>query len=363
VLHAVDDVDVQIEAGEFFGVIGRNGSGKSTLLKCIAGIYEIDGGELRVKGRLSPFIELGVGFNMELTARDNVLVNAIILGLTRKQARERFDQIIAFAELEEFVDLKLKNYSSGMQVRLAFSVAIQVEADILLIDEVLAVGDAAFQQKCYGEFERLKDEGRTIVFVTHDMNAIERFCDRAMLLERGRTIAIGEPAAIARRYIKTNLGRTVHQLPEVVGGDGQQVPPAQIRDAWFEDANGARVAELPCGAACQACVEVAFNEAVEDPVFGATLRNEWGATIFATSTAIGHGATGRFAAGQVAVIRLRFENWLADSRYTLTPSIAPSGNGADAFDLREDATSVLIHGGPFTGGVAHLPHAFEIDRR
>ena len=136
-------------------------------------------------GRLSPFIELGVGFNGELTARDNVIVNAIVLGLTRRQARERFDDIIAFAELEEFLDLKLKNYSSGMSVRLAFSVAIQVDADVLLIDEVLAVGDAAFQQKCFEQFHRLKAEGKTIVFVTHDMSAVERFCDRAMLLERG----------------------------------------------------------------------------------------------------------------------------------------------------------------------------------
>ncbi|HUA04005.1 MAG TPA: ATP-binding cassette domain-containing protein, partial [Solirubrobacteraceae bacterium] len=156
ILQAIDDVSVDIAPGEFFGIVGRNGSGKSSLLKCIAGIYSIDAGELTVRGRLSPFIELGVGFNMDLTARDNVLINAIMLGLTRKQARERFDEIIAFAELEDFLDLKLKNYSSGMSVRLAFSVAIQVEAEILLIDEVLAVGDAAFQQKCYDEFQRLK---------------------------------------------------------------------------------------------------------------------------------------------------------------------------------------------------------------
>src|SRR5262249_2568143 len=146
------------------------------------------------RGRLSPFIELGVGFNMDLTARDNVLINAVMLGLSRKKARERFDEIIEFAELQDFVDLKLKNYSSGMHVRLAFSVAIQVEAEILLIDEVLAVGDAAFQHKCFEQFKRLKREGRTIMFVTHDMGAVERFCDRAMLLEKGRMVAIGEPA-------------------------------------------------------------------------------------------------------------------------------------------------------------------------
>src|SRR5262249_51531654 len=148
-LEALKHVDVDIAPGEFFGIVGRNGSGKSTLLKCLAGIYEADAGEIAINGRLSPFIELGVGFNPELTARDNVIINAIMLGLSRKEAHERFDDIIAFAELEEFVDLKLKNYSSGMHVRLAFATAVQVDADILLIDEVLAVGDAAFQQKCF----------------------------------------------------------------------------------------------------------------------------------------------------------------------------------------------------------------------
>ena len=206
-LQAVNDVSFEILEGEFFGIVGRNGSGKSTLLKCLAGIYDTDSGALEVRGRLSPFIELGVGFNPDLTARDNVIINAIMLGLSRKQAHERFDKIVAFAELEEFMDLKLKNYSSGMQVRLAFSVAIQVDAEIVLIDEVLAVGDAAFQQKCFDEFARLKAEGRTIVFVTHDMGSVERFCDRAMLLEKGRMVDIGAPTSIARQYNELNFRR------------------------------------------------------------------------------------------------------------------------------------------------------------
>src|SRR5829696_4624344 len=149
---ALTDVSFSVQPGEFFGIVGRNGSGKSTLLKCLAGIYRVDDGEIYVNGRLSTFIELGVGFNMELAARDNAILNAIMLGLTRAEAEERYERILDFSELHEFEDLKLKNYSSGMLVRLAFSVMIQVDADILLIDEVLAVGDAAFQQKCYDEF-------------------------------------------------------------------------------------------------------------------------------------------------------------------------------------------------------------------
>jgi len=206
-LVALRDVSFQVEQGEFFGIVGRNGSGKSTLLKCLAGIYAVDRGSIAVRGRLSTFIELGVGFNPDLAAADNIVLNGIMLGLSPREARRRVDDVIAFAELEEFADLKLKNYSSGMQVRLAFSVMIQVDADVLLIDEVLAVGDAAFQQKCFDVFNRIREEGRTVVFVTHDMGAVRRFCHRALLIERGDVRMIGEPDAVSDQYIELNFGR------------------------------------------------------------------------------------------------------------------------------------------------------------
>jgi ABC-type polysaccharide/polyol phosphate transport system ATPase subunit len=362
VLEAVKDVNLEIAQGEFFGIIGRNGSGKSTLLKCIAGIYQADAGEIMVRGRLSPFIELGVGFNMDLSARDNVTINAIMLGLSRREVRERFDAIIDFAELHEFLDLRLKNYSSGMLVRLAFSVAIQVSAEILLIDEVLAVGDANFQQKCFDEFERLKKDGRTILFVTHDMGTVERFCDRAMLLDRGDMVGIGEPAAIARRYNQLNFGRTVQQRP---ADDGVRTDsgyrPAEIVDAWFEDTAGNRIAELAYGEPCCVAVEVRFNETIVDPIFGVTLRNDVGMTVFSTTTTYGMRSTGEFERGHEVVARLRFDNWLANSRYSVTPSIARHGFGADAYDLREDMASLVVHGAPATGAVVQLPHAFEIE--
>ena len=199
-LHALDDVSLSVPRGEFFGIVGRNGSGKSTLLKCLAGIYEPTRGTVQVHGRLATFIELGVGFNPELAARDNVIINATMLGLSRREAAARYEAILAFAELEQFADLKLKNYSSGMHVRLAFATAVQVDADVLVVDEVLAVGDAAFQQKCYEQFHRLKAEGRTILFVTHDMSAVERFCDRALLLERGAMRALGDPDEVIDVY-------------------------------------------------------------------------------------------------------------------------------------------------------------------
>lgn len=184
-LQALKSLDLEVRRGEFFGIIGRNGSGKSTLLKIVAGIYQPTQGRVKISGRLSPFIELGVGFNPELTARDNVYLNGAILGLDRKEVAAQFDEIIGFAELEDFVDQKLKNFSSGMLVRLAFSVAIRAHADILLIDEVLAVGDFEFQQKCFNVFRRLKAEGKTIVFVSHDLASINEFSDRVLILDRG----------------------------------------------------------------------------------------------------------------------------------------------------------------------------------
>jgi ABC-type polysaccharide/polyol phosphate transport system ATPase subunit/ABC-type polysaccharide/polyol phosphate export permease len=203
-LEVLRGVDFEVGRGEFMGIVGRNGSGKSTLLKVAAGIYGADSGSVAVTGRLSPFIEMGVGFRPELSARDNVYLNGAILGLSRREVRARLHEIFAFAELDEFTELKLKNFSSGMTVRLAFSMAIQVEADVLLVDEVLAVGDEAFQRKCYAQFDRLKEEGRTVLFVTHSMEAVERHCDRALLLEAGEVAAVGEPADIARRYREAN---------------------------------------------------------------------------------------------------------------------------------------------------------------
>jgi ABC-type polysaccharide/polyol phosphate transport system ATPase subunit len=190
---ALQDVSFTVETGEFFGIVGPNGSGKSTLLRIVAGIYVPDAGRVRVSGLLSPFIELGVGFNLELNARDNIRINATLAGLSREQLDAMFDEILEFSELERFVDQKLKNYSSGMLMRLAYSIAIQIPFDVLLLDEVLAVGDEAFQEKCFTTFERFKDEGKTVVLVTHQFDLLRRFCDRVLLLENGVVRATGSP--------------------------------------------------------------------------------------------------------------------------------------------------------------------------
>src|SRR5918911_3819921 len=192
-LHALRGISFDVHEGEFFGIVGRNGSGKSTLLKLLASIYRTDAGRVRMAGRLAPFIELGVGFNPDLTARENVVLNGVMMGLSPREARRRLDAVLEFAELQDFVELKLKNYSSGMMVRLAFAVMVEADADTMLIDEVLAVGDASFAQKCMDVFHERRDAGKTLILVTHDMATVQAFCDRAMLIHDGEQRFLGDP--------------------------------------------------------------------------------------------------------------------------------------------------------------------------
>ena len=204
VFTPLKDISFTIDEGDFFGIVGRNGSGKSTLLKTIAGIYTPNGGNVKVHGSLVPFIELGVGFNPELTGRENIFLNGALLGFSHEEMESMYSAIVEFAELEDFMEERLKNYSSGMQVRLAFSIAIRAHADILLLDEVLAVGDEAFQKKCYSYFDKLKREKRTVILVTHDMAAVERFCTKAVFIEDGHVKMIGKPYRIAAAYSRSN---------------------------------------------------------------------------------------------------------------------------------------------------------------
>jgi len=201
----LNDISFEIEKGDFFGIVGRNGSGKSTLLKTLAGIYAPDGGAVHVNGTLVPFIELGVGFNPELTGRENVFLNGALLGFSRKQMNDMYEDIVDFAELHDFMEERLKNYSSGMQVRLAFSIAIRADADILLLDEILAVGDEAFQRKCYAYFEELKQKKKTVILVTHSMDHVRKYCNKAMMIREGKVVVNGSPEDVANEYSLENL--------------------------------------------------------------------------------------------------------------------------------------------------------------
>lgn len=212
--NALNGVSFEIQKGEFFGIVGRNGSGKSTLLKILAGVYTPDSGGVAVNGSLTPFIELGVGFNPELSGRENVFLNGALLGFSRKEMGEMYDDIVDFAELHDFMEERLKNYSSGMQVRLAFSIAIRARSDILLLDEVLAVGDANFQQKCFDYFDQLKQEKKTIVFISHDMEAIKKYCTNSILISNGEIIEEGDPIEIANTYERLNNEQQQQDLEE-----------------------------------------------------------------------------------------------------------------------------------------------------
>jgi len=206
-------IDFEIEKGDFFGIVGRNGSGKSTLLKVLAHIYEPEKGNVRINGSLVPFIELGVGFNPELTGRENIYLNGALLGFSNVEVGKMYKEIVDFAELERFMDQKLKNYSSGMQVRLAFSIAIRANPDILLLDEILAVGDEAFQRKCYSYFAKLKKEKKTVILVTHSMDQVQQFCNKALLLQDGKITSFGNPAVVAQKYRELNQ-------PAMLNGSG-----------------------------------------------------------------------------------------------------------------------------------------------
>ena len=374
-LRALRDVSFAVERGEFFGIVGRNGSGKSTLLKCLAGIYRTDRGQIYVDGRMSTFIELGVGFNMDLAAYDNVMLNATMLGLSQRETRARYDGIIDFAELREFADLKLKNYSSGMLVRLAFSVMIQVDADILLIDEVLAVGDAAFQQKCYDEFARIRRSGTTVLFVTHDMSAVQRFCDRALLLEHGRPVELGEPERVGDRYLELNFSRDARDAEAREAGDEAARAPsahqgadgepvrlgdgrAEIVEAWFEDEQGERAEVLRARQPCSFHARVRVNQRLEDPLVGVNFQNSSGEHVWGANNLKAE-PSGVYEAGDEFIFALRFTNFLAPDRYWVTPAVAKSDGGLVWHDRRPRFASVMVTATNPPEGLVDLP--FEID--
>ena len=271
--HALRGVSFDVKEGEFFGIVGRNGSGKSTLLKILASIYRADAGRVRTAGRVAPFIELGVGFNMDLTARENALLNGVLMGLTLREARRRLDAVLEFAELEEFVDLKLKNYSSGMLVRLAFAIMVQADADIMLIDEVLAVGDASFGQKCMDVFHERRRAGKTIVLVTHDMASVQSLCHRAMLIEDGELIYTGKPEETALRYLRQNFGG------QADGGasEGDQVVldvNGRIVEAALRDENGERIDNVEQGDPLLVEVVIEAARDLTRPHFVFQIRND-----------------------------------------------------------------------------------------
>lgn len=335
VQHALDNISFEVKKGEFFGIVGRNGSGKSTLLKMLAGIYQPSKGKVTVDGKLVPFIELGVGFNPELTGRENVYLNGALLGFSRKVIDEQYEDIVAFAELERFMDQKLKNYSSGMQVRLAFSMATRAKADILLVDEVLAVGDADFQRKCFDYFRTLRRMKKTVIFVSHDMSAVREYCDRAILIEKSKLVAEGSSNKIATAYTK------------MFTPDEAKDEPGKASGRWGDGAMlQTNVTMTP--KVCQQGdreltlrVEYEAKSHVEHPVFGILIKNATGAHILGTNTKIKLMDTGVYEAGDKGAVEWKLPNIFNDGQYFVTVAISHE-NAITQHDWIEDATTFKV---------------------
>ncbi len=334
--RALEDVSLDVKEGDFFGVVGRNGSGKSTLLKILAGIYKPTEGRVRTRGKIVPFIELGVGFNNELSARDNVYLNGAMLGFTRQEVAKLYDEIVEFAELEDFMEQKLKNFSSGMRVRLAFSIAVKAEADVLLIDEVLAVGDAAFQKKCFQYFRHLKSEHKTVVFVTHDMSAVKKYCNRAMVIEQSHVVFEGDPYEAADIYYSLFEEKTAKKPVKSTKKPKKRTGTREITHTKITvDAapNGSSEIMIKANFSCK--------KDVSSPVFGFAVRNEAGAHLFGTSTKVIGKKMGSLKVGDKGSVSWKIPPILNDGNYAIDLGIS-SSDGIEQIERWNDAATLRI---------------------
>jgi len=346
---ALRDVSFEVEPGSCFGIIGRNGSGKSTLLKILAGIFPPNTGSVAVRGRISPFLELGVGFNPDLSARDNVYLNAAVLGLRRSEIDACFDEIIAFAELERFVDQKLKNFSSGMHVRLAFAVAIKAQADVYLMDEVLAVGDLAFQQKCFDVFRRFRSEGRTIVLVSHDLASIRNYCERTLYLKDGEVVALGPTVEVLDRYVYED--RVVVLPPGPLGTDAAGIrSPVRVTGARVLDHAGRPQRQLMSGDAMAIDIDYAADAGAANLVLELTLADPRGTVLFTVDSA----AFDLRPAAAEGTLRVRFPNPAIGEGHVVVSAAARSRDGT-LFHRRDRIGEFDVLAGPDTRGLLRMP--------
>lgn len=332
--HALKGVSFEVHEGEFFGIVGRNGSGKSTMLKILAEIYQPKKGKVWHHGKLVSFIELGVGFNGELTGRENIYLNGALLGFSRKEIDERFDEIVAFSELEEFMDQKLKNYSSGMKVRLAFSVATHAEADILLLDEVLAVGDAAFQRKCYDYFKDLKKRKKTIIFVSHSMGAVREYCDRAILIEDGLIAHEGSGDDVADEYLK------LFNKPQY---EKEKADAERSKNRWGSgEVQFSSITTVITEDKLVVTMKLKANADLDEVVVGMDIYNEKNSDKNILTTGVDERPMREHCfsikKGEKKTIRYVFENIFGGGTYTVTSSLK-TVDGSYIYDFWRDAAT------------------------
>jgi ABC-2 type transport system ATP-binding protein len=357
----LDDISFNIKDGEFFGIVGRNGSGKSTLLKLLAGIYEPNKGNIQVNGVLTPFIELGVGFNPELTGRENVFLNGALLGFDHKSMLSMYEEIVSFAELEKFMDQKLKNYSSGMQVRLAFSIAIRANGDILLLDEVLAVGDAIFQKKCYDYFKKLKKDKRTVVLVSHDAGVLQEYCERGILIEGGKIVKQGKMRDLLNVYTdilnehESNESGVVENNKLSRGSGKARIVAARITDKNSSSQN--KIFEEKQ----DITVEIDFKavEDIEKPVMGLTVRDLSGLVVFQSNTLWRHVDVENVLKDETVTTSWTFPNFFNTGTYTITPAIADS-SALEVYDAIDDMKTFKVQKEQKSHGVLNTQHEINI---
>jgi ABC-type polysaccharide/polyol phosphate transport system ATPase subunit/glycosyltransferase involved in cell wall biosynthesis len=357
-LPVLKDISFEIAQGEFFGIIGRNGSGKSTLLKLLASIYRVDRGRILVGGQIVPIIELGLGFHPELAARDNLVIQGVMMGLTRKQAESRFEQAMSFAGLEGFESMKLRNYSSGMKVRLAFAIMVEVDGDVMMIDEVLAVGDSAFQRKSYEIFRSYKERNKTVILVSHSMPSIQELCDRVLLLEGGRIEQIGDPDACARRYAELAIAGKPSRDQQFT----DVFHPVEIADLWIGTLQGDTSPVVPPSEPIRLHAVIETKEEVENASFRLEIRNENRARIFSPPGTRLNGGE-RISAGERLHIEVTIENRLTPDLYFLSCAINrrdESGNEKAMSDPKSIEFS--IPGNRYRGqGLLRLEHTVTLE--
>jgi len=339
--HALRNISFEVKKGEFFGIVGRNGSGKSTLLKIIAGIYQPNKGSVAINGRLVPFIELGVGFNPELTGRENTYLNGALLGFSENEVDQKYSSIVDFAELDRFMDQKLKNYSSGMQVRLAFSVAtILAESDILLIDEVLAVGDADFQRKCFTYFKKLKKDKKTVIFVSHDMSAIREYCDQVVLIDDSKVTAIGDTDKIAQRYTKLFTNEFDNNLTK----ENMRWGVGDIKTIDVEVSVSDELIKIK--------QRISSTSTINSPTIGVRVRSASGKDVMGTNTKLENINMGTFKRNREKILVWSIPNILADGDYFIDPAIIDE-DGVTVHDWWDEAIKVKIK------KERHLPYSID----
>lgn len=332
--EVLNDVSFEIKKGEFFGIVGRNGSGKSTLLKLLAGIYTPDKGQIQINGKLTPFIELGVGFNPELTGRENVFLNGALLGFNRKEMEAMYDEIVEFAELDKFMDQKLKNYSSGMQVRLAFSIAIKSDSDIYLFDEVLAVGDYAFQQKCLEHFKYLKSINKTVILVSHDANSLQMFCTEGILLNQGRIVKHAKIQDVLIEYSRINaknIEESDIKSSQKPHGSIEAGVKVKLNRVMTVDKAGKRKRAFAPKEDIRIEYYITPMVSINNPVYGLVIQDNSGEALFATNTLDGGIETKPLIKGQDVRVCFEIKNIFNDSTLYISGAVS-----------NEDRTEVLV---------------------